>query len=212
LRDQSSDLPADLFTLPCGSLTTTSTLASNIASAMPASARKSATLLDQVETEVRDLLSVRWRQRTDREKPCGPLDNHVAIQQPQFDRFCEELTAIQGLRGSRRQLVSPLTKGGGSGTTVKHPTQQTRRRGALPGTKEKLLGPKSPLPLSHAWSVRAKLQIERRGRCAAAILLRCGSMTAPNSHTVDRATIRHENRSAGPVRVDGTIRQSSICA
>jgi hypothetical protein len=80
------------------------------ASAMPASARKSATLLDLVETEVL-ILSVRRRQRSDREKPCGPLDNRVAIQQPQFDGFCEELTAIQGLRGSRCQLVSPLTKG-----------------------------------------------------------------------------------------------------
>jgi hypothetical protein len=32
-------------------------------------------------------------------------------------------------------------------------------------------------------------------------------MTAPNSYTVDRATIRWGKGSAGPVRVDGTTRQ-----
>jgi hypothetical protein len=33
-----------------------------------------------------------------------------------------------------------------------------------PWNKGKLIGPKPPLRLSHVWSIRAKLQIERRVR------------------------------------------------
>ena len=69
--------------------------------------------------------------------------------------------------------------------------------------KGKLTGPKPPLRSGHVWSIRAKLQLERRTRDLAMFNLAIDSKlrgcdlvslrvddVAPNGYTVDRATIR----------------------
>jgi hypothetical protein len=80
--------------------------------------------------------------------------------------FVRKPTSIQGLRGSRRQPVSPLTKEAShelqSNTQLSKPAAA-----ALSPEQRKLRGPKSPVRLRHVSSVRAKLQIERRGRVLA---------------------------------------------
>src|SRR5215468_1896311 len=85
-----------------------------------------------------------------------------------------------------------------------------------PWNKGKLVGPKPPLRPSHVWSIRAKLQIERRVRDLALFNLAIDSKlrgcdvvavrvddVAPNGYTVDRATIR-QRKTARPVRFELT--------
>jgi hypothetical protein len=170
---------------------------------------------------LRARLHVRFRESPE-VQVLWPLDNRVAINEchnRSLTGSVRKPTAIQGIRGSHRQPVSPLTKEAGhelqSNTQLTNPPPRRS-----PWNKGKLPGSKSPVRLRHVSSMRAKLQIERRGRGLVLFnlaiesklrsrdILRCGSMTAPNSYTVDRATIRQENRSAGPVRGDGTTRQS----
>jgi hypothetical protein len=83
--------------------------------------------------------------------------------------------------------------------------------------KGKLTGPKPPLRPGHVWSIRAKLQLERRTRDLTMFNLAIDSKlrgcdlvalrvddVAPNGYAVDRATVRpEENRSTRPVRADG---------
>jgi hypothetical protein len=69
--------------------------------------------------------------------------------------------------------------------------------------KGKLTGPKPPLRPGHVWSIRAKLQLERRTRDLALFNLAIDSKlrgcdlvalrvddVAPNGYAVDRATVR----------------------
>ena len=69
--------------------------------------------------------------------------------------------------------------------------------------KGKLIGPKPPLRPGHVWSIRAKLQLERRTRDLALFNLAIDSKlrdcdlvalrvddVAPNGYAVDRATVR----------------------
>src|SRR6516164_6270035 len=85
-----------------------------------------------------------------------------------------------------------------------------------PWNKGKLIGPKPPLRLSHVWSIRAKLQIERRVRDVAMFNLAIDSKlrgcdivavrvddVAPNGYTVDRATVR-QKKTGRPVRFELT--------
>ena len=80
--------------------------------------------------------------------------------------------------------------------------------------KGKLTGSKPPLRKGHVWSIRGKLQLERRTRDLALfnqgidiklrgynlIALRVDDV-APNGYAVDRANVR--NGPARPVRADG---------
>src|SRR5215831_3223301 len=96
----------------------------------------------------------------------------------------------------------------------------TRR---FPWNKGKLVGPKPPLRLSHVWSIRAKLQIERRVRDLALFNLAIDSElrgcdivavrvddVAPNGYTVDRATIR-QRKTGRPVRFELTEQTLRDC-
>ena len=69
--------------------------------------------------------------------------------------------------------------------------------------KGKLTGPKPPLRLGHVWSIRARLQLERRTRDLALFNLAIDSKlrgcdlvavrvddVAPNGYAIDRATVR----------------------
>ena len=69
--------------------------------------------------------------------------------------------------------------------------------------KGKLTGPKPPLRLGHVWSIRARLQLERRARDLALFNLAIDSKlrgcdpvavrvddVAPNGYAIDRATVR----------------------
>jgi hypothetical protein len=76
--------------------------------------------------------------------------------------------------------------------------------------KGKLTGPKPPLRPGHVWSIRAKLQLERRTRdlalfnlaieqsCAAAIWSRCASMTWRPTATPSTVRLSARARPAGP--------------
>jgi hypothetical protein len=78
------------------------------------------------------------------------------------------------------------------------PPQPARNKG-------KFSGPKLPLRPSHVWSMRAKLQLERRVRDLALFNLhrqqaaRCDLVAlrvddvAPNGYAVDRATVRAQH-------------------
>lgn len=82
--------------------------------------------------------------------------------------------------------------------------------------KGKLTGAKPPLRLGHVWSIRAKLQFERRTRDLAMfnlaidsklrgcdlVALRVGDV-APNGYAVDRATVR-QRKTGRPVRFELT--------
>jgi integrase len=85
-----------------------------------------------------------------------------------------------------------------------------------PWNKGKFIGPKPPLRLSHVWSIRAKLQIERRVRDLAPFNLAIDSKlrgcdvvavrvddVAPNGYTLDRATVR-QKKTGRPVRFELT--------
>ena len=82
--------------------------------------------------------------------------------------------------------------------------------------KGKLPGPKPPLRLGHVWSIRARLQLERRTRDLALFNLAIDSKlrgcdlvalrvddVAPNGYAVDRATVR-QRKTGRPVRFELT--------
>jgi hypothetical protein len=96
------------------------------------------------------------------------------------------------------------------------PTNSGNSPRRSPWNKGKLVGPKPPLRPSHVWSIRAKLQIERRVRDLALFNLAIDSKlrgcdvvavrvddVAPNGYTVDRATIR-QRKTGRPVRFELT--------
>lgn len=82
--------------------------------------------------------------------------------------------------------------------------------------KGKLTGPKPPLRLGHVWSIRARLQLERRARDLALFNLAIDSKlrgcdlvalrvddVAPNGYAVDRANVR-QKKTGRPVRFELT--------
>jgi integrase len=82
--------------------------------------------------------------------------------------------------------------------------------------KGKLTGPKPPLRPGHVWSIRAKLQLERRTRDLALFNLAIDSKlrgcdlvalrvddVAPNGYAADRATVR-QSKTGRPVRFELT--------
>jgi integrase len=84
-----------------------------------------------------------------------------------------------------------------------------------PRTKGKLIGAK-PLRASHVWSIRTKLQLEKRTRDLALFNLAIDSKlrgcdvvamrvndVAPNGYTLDRATVR-QKKTGRPVRFELT--------
>ena len=96
------------------------------------------------------------------------------------------------------------------------PTNSGKLQRRAPWNKGKLVGPKPPLRPSHVWSIRAKLQIERRVRDLALFNLAIDSKlrgcdvvavrvddVAPNGYAVDRATIR-QRKTGRPVRFELT--------
>jgi integrase len=88
------------------------------------------------------------------------------------------------------------------------PPRQARNKG-------KLTGPKWPLRPGHVWSIRAKLQLERRVRDLALFNLAIDSKLrgcdlvalrvddVPNGYAVDRATVR-QSKTGRPVRFELT--------
>jgi integrase len=90
------------------------------------------------------------------------------------------------------------------------------RLGRPAWNKGKLTGPKPPLRSGHVWSIRAKLQLERRTRDLAMFNLAIDSKlrgcdlvalrvddVAPNGYAVDRATVR-QRKTGRPVRFELT--------
>jgi len=82
--------------------------------------------------------------------------------------------------------------------------------------KGKLTGPKPPLRPGHVWSIRAKLQLERRTRDLALFNLAIDSKlrgcdlvalrvddVAPNGYAIDRASVR-QSKTSRPVRFELT--------
>ena len=82
--------------------------------------------------------------------------------------------------------------------------------------KGKLTGPKPPLRSGHVWSIRAKLQLERRTRDLAMFNVAIDSKlrgcdlvalrvddVAPNGYAVDRATIRQRKTDLETLRARG---------
>ena len=89
-------------------------------------------------------------------------------------------------------------------------------RGRPASTKGKLTGPKPPLRAGHVWSIRARLQLERRTRDLALFNLAIDSKlrgcdlvalrvddVAPNGYAVDRANVR-QRKTGRPVRFELT--------
>jgi integrase len=85
-----------------------------------------------------------------------------------------------------------------------------------PWNKGKLIGAKPPLRVSHVWSIRTKLQLEKRSRDLALFNLAIDSKlrgcdvvamrvedVAPNGYTLDRATVR-QKKTGRPVRFELT--------
>ena len=83
--------------------------------------------------------------------------------------------------------------------------------------KGKLTGPKPPLRPGHVWSIRAKLQLERRTRDLALFNLAIDSKlrgcdlvalrvddVAPNGYAIDRANVR-QSKTGRPVRFELTV-------
>src|SRR6202043_2258407 len=86
----------------------------------------------------------------------------------------------------------------------------------MPWNKGKLIGAKPPLLARHVWSIRTKLQIERRTRDLAMFNLAIDSKlrgcdivamkvedVAPNGYAVARATVR-QKKTGRPVRFELT--------
>jgi integrase len=85
-----------------------------------------------------------------------------------------------------------------------------------PWNKGKLIGAKPPLRASHVWSIRTRLQLEKRTRDLALFNLAIDSKlrgcdvvamrvddVAPNGYTLDRATVR-QKKTGRPVRFELT--------
>ena len=85
-----------------------------------------------------------------------------------------------------------------------------------PWNKGKLIGPKPPLRQGHVWSIRTRLQLERRSQDLALFNLAIDSKSrgcdvvavrvddvAPNGYAVDRATVR-QKKTGRPVRFELT--------
>jgi integrase len=85
-----------------------------------------------------------------------------------------------------------------------------------PWNKGKLVGPKPPLRPGHVWSIRTKLQLEKKTRDLALFNLAIDSKlrgcdvvavrvddVAPNGYTMDRATVR-QKKMGRPVRFELT--------
>jgi integrase len=85
-----------------------------------------------------------------------------------------------------------------------------------PWNKGKLIGAKPPLRASHVWSIRTKLQLEKRTRDLALFNLAIDSKlrgcdvvamrvddVAPNGYTLDRAPVR-QKKTGRPVRFELT--------
>ena len=96
---------------------------------------------------------------------------------------------------------------------VPHSESSSRR---APWNKGKLPGAKPPLRPSHVWSIRTKLQLDRRTRDLALFNLAADSKlrgcdlvairvddVAPNGYTLDRASIR-QRKTGRPVRFEIT--------
>ena len=90
------------------------------------------------------------------------------------------------------------------------------RRSRPASNKGKLRGPKPPLRVGHVWSIRARLQLERRVRDLALFNLAIDSKlrgcdlvalrvddVAPNGYAIDRANIR-QSKTGRPVRFELT--------
>ena len=97
-----------------------------------------------------------------------------------------------------------------------NPSSQTARPRRPAWNNGKLTGPKPPLRRGQVWSIRAKLQLERRTRDLAMFNLAIDSKlrgcdlvalrvddVAPNGYAVDRATIR-QSKTGRPVRFELT--------
>src|SRR5215813_14893400 len=97
-----------------------------------------------------------------------------------------------------------------------NPSSQIARPRRPAWNKGKLTGPKPPLRPGHVWSIRAKLQLERRTRDLAMFNVAIDSKlrgcdlvairvddVAPNGYAVDRATIR-QRKTGGSVRFELT--------
>jgi len=95
-----------------------------------------------------------------------------------------------------------------------NPTKGATHR--TPWNKGKLIGAKPPLRAKHVWSIRTKLQLERRTRDLAMFNLAIDNKLrgcdvvalkvediAPNGYTVDRATVR-QKKTGQPVRFELT--------
>ena len=85
-----------------------------------------------------------------------------------------------------------------------------------PWNKDKLVGPKPPLKVSHVWSIRTKMKIDGRTRDLALFNLAIDSKLrgcdlvalgvddiAPHGRTVDRATVK-QKKTGRPVRFEIT--------
>lgn len=97
---------------------------------------------------------------------------------------------------------------------VSSPSGPGRRRPA--STKGKLRCPKPPLRVGHVWSIRARLQLERRVRDLALFNLAIDSKlrgcdlvalrvddVAPNGYAIDRTNVR-QSKTGRPVRFELT--------
>jgi integrase len=97
-----------------------------------------------------------------------------------------------------------------------NPSSPIARPRRLAWNKGKLTGPKPPLRPGHVWSIRAKLQLERRTRDLTLFNLAIDSKlrgcdlvalrvhdVAPNGYAVDRANIR-QRKTGRPVRFELT--------
>ena len=86
----------------------------------------------------------------------------------------------------------------------------------------KLTGPKPPLRPGHVWSIRAKLQLERRVRDLALFNLAIDSKlrgcdlvalrvddVAPNGYAVDRANVR-QKKTGRPIRFELTVTRATL--
>lgn len=94
------------------------------------------------------------------------------------------------------------------------PTKAATQR--TPWNKGKLIGAKPPLRAKHVWSIRTKLQLERRTRDLAMFNLAIDSKlrgcdvvalrvedVAPNGYTLERATVR-QRKTGQPVKFELT--------
>ena len=97
-----------------------------------------------------------------------------------------------------------------------NPSSSNARPARQAWNKGKLTGPKPPLRLGHVWSIRARLQLERRTRDLALFNLAIDSKlrgcdlvavrvddVAPNGYAIDRATVR-QRKTGRPVRFELT--------